>query len=206
MLGAPPTPAGPCPHPVALAAVPPSLAQPSWEEAGRDPQLRSVQKAQSGEGPSTQNTRSPTPRGPPLCCSAPGQLGGAACKASESGRWAQSAEGPRAPRPPPARALLSTGAGSGLGPPRPGRAWGGAGGAKWMLTLHPTSLHPVGLSLPMRTLRGPCPEQPREGQTGTRLLQPQVGGERGQESQGRWVRATWDPPGDHISGGNPGRG
>lgn len=52
-----------------------------------------------------------------------------------------------------------------------------------MLTLHPTSLHPVGLSLPMRTLRGPCPEQPREGQTGTRLLQPQVGGEEDRKAK-----------------------
>lgn len=89
MLGAPPTPAGPCPHPAAHAAVLPSPAQPSWEEAGRDPQLRSVQKAQSGEGPSPQNTRSPTRRGPPLCCSVPGQLRGAASKASKNGQRAQ---------------------------------------------------------------------------------------------------------------------
>lgn len=64
-----------------------------------------------------------------------------------------------------------------------GPGGGGAGGAEWMLTLHPPSLHPVGLSLPMRTLWGPCPEQPGEGQTGTRLLQPQVGGEEGRKAK-----------------------
>lgn len=42
----------------------------------------------------------------------------------------------------------------GLGPPRPGREWG-AGGTKWTLTLHPTSLHPAGLLLPVRALWGP---------------------------------------------------